>query len=308
VRPRSRNRSCPAAVDRAGEDSRSLSSPSTSPVNPNDARWSAAGSRGSRPTAELADAGYHVYLVERDPSIGGHMAQFDKTFPTLDCSACILTPKMSEVGQHENVDHADVLRTRGGQRDRSGTFHVKVRKRARYVEEDQVHGLRPVPPRSARAKVVDNDYEAGVGYRKAIYTPFPQAVPQDPRASTRRAASTSTRGKCRACEKLCPTDADQLRSAGRDASSSNVGNILHRHRLQALRLPPAFRSTATDGWPTSSPASSSNASATPSGPTGGKIVLRDGKSPSPSRIAIVHCVGQPGQELSTESLLERCAA
>ena len=61
------------------------------------------GIAGLQATLELADAGYHVYLVEREPSIGGHMAQFDKTFPTLDCSACILTPKMSEVGQHENV-------------------------------------------------------------------------------------------------------------------------------------------------------------------------------------------------------------
>ncbi len=65
--------------------------------------WSAAASPASQATLELADAGYPVYLVEREPSIGGHMAQFDKTFPTLDCSACILTPKMSEVGQHENV-------------------------------------------------------------------------------------------------------------------------------------------------------------------------------------------------------------
>ncbi len=61
------------------------------------------GIAGLQASLELADAGYPVYLVEREPSIGGHMAQFDKTFPTLDCSACILTPKMSEVGQHENI-------------------------------------------------------------------------------------------------------------------------------------------------------------------------------------------------------------
>ncbi|MDZ7730454.1 MAG: hypothetical protein U5K37_05305 [Natrialbaceae archaeon] len=78
---------------------------------------------------ELADAGYHVYLVERQPSIGGHMAQFDKTFPTRDCSACILTPKMSEVGQHENVTlltYAELEEVTGS----VGNFKVKVRQKA----------------------------------------------------------------------------------------------------------------------------------------------------------------------------------
>ena len=74
------------------------------------------GIAGLQATLELADAGYPVYLVEREPSIGGHMAQFDKTFPTLDCSACILTPKMSEVGQHENVTMYHLFRVGGSQR------------------------------------------------------------------------------------------------------------------------------------------------------------------------------------------------
>ena len=99
------------------------------------------GIAGLQATLELADAGYHVYLVEREPSIGGHMAQFDKTFPTLDCSACILTPKMSEVGQHENVTlltYSELEEVSGS----VGNFKVKIRKKARCVNTRSLHRLR----------------------------------------------------------------------------------------------------------------------------------------------------------------------
>ena len=97
------------------------------------------GIAGLQATLELADAGYHVYLVEREPSIGGHMAQFDKTFPTLDCSACILTPKMSEVDQHENVTmltYSELEEVSGS----VGNFKVKIRRKARYVDEEKCTG------------------------------------------------------------------------------------------------------------------------------------------------------------------------
>src|SRR5512136_31628 len=90
------------------------------------------GIAGLQATLELADAGYHVYLVERSPSIGGHMAQFDKTFPTLDCSACILTPRMTQAGQHPNIElltYSEVEEVSGS----VGSFKVKIRKRARKV-------------------------------------------------------------------------------------------------------------------------------------------------------------------------------
>src|SRR5512146_2608408 len=90
------------------------------------------GIAGLQAALELADAGYRVYLCEREPSIGGHMAQFDKTFPTLDCSACILTPKMSEVGQHEKVTlltYSELEEVSGS----VGNFKVKIRKKARHV-------------------------------------------------------------------------------------------------------------------------------------------------------------------------------
>jgi NADH:ubiquinone oxidoreductase subunit E/NAD-dependent dihydropyrimidine dehydrogenase PreA subunit len=97
------------------------------------------GIAGLQAALELADAGYHVYLVEREPSIGGHMAHFDKTFPTLDCSACILTPKMSEVAQHENItllSYSELEEVSGS----VGNFKVKVRRKARFIDEDKCTG------------------------------------------------------------------------------------------------------------------------------------------------------------------------
>ena len=97
------------------------------------------GIAGLQTALELADAGHHVYLVEREPSIGGHMAQFDKTFPTFDCSACILTPKMSDVKQHENItllSYSELEEVSGS----VGNFKVKIRRKARYVDEDKCTG------------------------------------------------------------------------------------------------------------------------------------------------------------------------
>jgi heterodisulfide reductase subunit A len=254
------------------------------PVNPN-TLVVGGGIAGLQATAELADAGYHVYLVERDPSIGGHMAQFDKTFPTLDCSACILTPKMSEVGQHENVTmltYSELEEVTGS----VGSFHVKVRKRARYVEEDPCTGCGLCTEKCPR-EVVDNDYEAGVGYRKAIYTPFPQAVPKIPVIDT-ESCIYFERGKCRACEKLCPTDAINFDQQD-EMLELDVGNILLAtgYKLFDCRQIPQYGYGRLANVFTSL---EFERLCNASGPTGGKIVLRDGVT-EPKSIAIVHCVG-----------------
>ena len=108
------------------------------PVNPN-TLVVGGGIAGIQAALEIAASGHKVYLVEREPSIGGHMSQLDKTFPTLDCSACILTPKMSEVGSHPNIElmtYSEVVDVSGY----VGNFKVKVRKKARYVDEDKCTG------------------------------------------------------------------------------------------------------------------------------------------------------------------------
>ena len=180
------------------------------------------GIAGLQATLELADAGYHVYLVEREPSIGGHMAQFDKTFPTLDCSACILTPKMSEVGQHENVTmltYSELEEVSGS----VGNFKVKIRKKARYVDYDKCTGCGICIEKCPR-KVIDDVFEAGMGYRKAIYTPFPQAVPRTPVIDTAN-CTWFTRGKCQVCSKVCPTAAVDYDQQD-EIVELEVGNII----------------------------------------------------------------------------------
>ncbi len=133
-----------------------------------------AGIAGIQAALDIADAGYKVYLVEKEPSIGGHMAQLDKTFPTLDCSSCILTPKMSLVGQHPNIElltYSEVREVEGY----VGNFKVKVEKKPRYVIEDKCTAcadcLEVCPVN------VPDEFNSGLGWRKAIYIPFAQAVP-----------------------------------------------------------------------------------------------------------------------------------
>ncbi|MFA5065969.1 MAG: FAD-dependent oxidoreductase, partial [Dehalococcoidia bacterium] len=123
---------------------------------------------------EIADAGHKVYLVERTPSIGGHMAQLDKTFPTLDCSACILTPKMTLVSRHPNIE----LLTYSEVEDVSGyigSFKVKIRKKARYVDTAKCNGCTECE--KVCPVEVPSEFNLGLSKRKAIYRPFHQAVP-----------------------------------------------------------------------------------------------------------------------------------
>jgi len=133
-----------------------------------------AGIAGIQAALDIADAGYKVYLVEKEPSIGGHMAQLDKTFPTLDCSSCILTPKMSLVGQHPNIElmtYSEVREVDGF----VGNFKVKVERKPRYVIEDKCTACGDCLE-VCQVNVPD-EFNAGLGWRKAIYIPFAQAVP-----------------------------------------------------------------------------------------------------------------------------------
>jgi heterodisulfide reductase subunit A2 len=131
------------------------------------------GVAGIQAALDLADAGYKVYLVEKTGSIGGRMAQLDKTFPTMDCSICILAPKMSEAGRHPNIDLltlSEVKEVHG----HIGNFHVKVLKKARYVKKECSSCGDCI---QACPQLVPDEFNEGLSFRRAIYIPFAQAVP-----------------------------------------------------------------------------------------------------------------------------------
>jgi len=134
------------------------------------------GIAGIQSALDIADAGFKVYLVEREPTIGGHMAQLDKTFPTLDCSACVLTPKMVDVARHENIElitYAEVESVEGY----VGNFRVRVKKKPRFVDEEKCTGCGECANICPVKEVVPNDFDLGLSKRGAVYIPFPQAIP-----------------------------------------------------------------------------------------------------------------------------------
>jgi heterodisulfide reductase subunit A len=243
------------------------------------------GIAGIQAALEVADAGHPVYMVEREPSIGGHMSQFDKTFPTLDCAACILTPRMVSVGTHPNVKlftYSEVTRVDGY----VGNFTVTIRKKARHIDEELCTGC-GICQEKCPKKVIDEIYEAGLGYRKAVYTPFPQAVPKYPVIDEPN-CTFYQKGTCKACEKFCPTGAINFDQQD-EYVTVEVGNIIIATGYDLFdprrithygygRLANVFTSLEFERL--------SNAA----GPTNGEIVLRDGVT-KPKAVGVIHCVG-----------------
>ena len=132
------------------------------------------GIAGMQTALDIAEAGYDVDIVEMKPTIGGKMAQLDKTFPTLDCSSCIVTPKMVEVGQNERIhiySYSEVTAVKGF----VGQFTVTIKRKARYVDEDKCTGCGQCTEKCPMKKCPD-EWNMGLGTRTAVYIPFAQAV------------------------------------------------------------------------------------------------------------------------------------
>jgi heterodisulfide reductase subunit A2 len=162
------------------------------------------GIAGIQASLDIANAGHKVILIEKEPSIGGHMSQLSETFPTLDCSQCILTPRMVEVAQHPNITlytYAELESLEGF----IGNFKVKIRRKSKSIDEKICTGCGLCTTKCPNKKIL-SEFNERLGTRTAIYVPFPQAVPNKP-VIDRLNCTYYTKGKCKVCEKVCPTQA-----------------------------------------------------------------------------------------------------
>ncbi len=246
------------------------------------------GIAGIHAALTLADAGKHVYLVEREPTIGGHMAMFDKTFPTLDCAACILTPKMTAVGSHPNISlwsYSEVTQVEGY----VGNYKVKVRHKPRYIIEDLCVGCQEcVVACIYKEGKTPDAFNLGLSKRKPVYLPFPQAIPQKVLID-RDACIEFKTGKCKkTCVEAC---------AERNAIDFKQEEKIEEIDVGCIILATGFstfdaRRNAYYGYGQYQNVFTSleverliNAS----GPTAGDLRMRDGRKPQ--SVGIVHCVG-----------------
>jgi len=162
------------------------------------------GIAGIQTALDIADAGYEVDIVEKTPSIGGRMSQVDKTFPTLDCSACILTPKMVEAAAHDKITiytYSEVEKVGGF----VGDFTVDIRKKARSIDMDKCTGC-GVCQEKCPYKKTPSEFNRGLNNRSAVYTPFAQAIPNVPVIDREHCIKFKT-GKCGVCAKVCQAGA-----------------------------------------------------------------------------------------------------
>ena len=246
------------------------------------------GIAGIHAALTLANAGKKVYLVEREPSIGGHMAQFDKTFPTLDCAACILTPKMSAVAAHENITlwtYSEVAKVDGY----VGNFKVTVRRKPRYILEDLCTGCQQCVEACIykEAKFPD-EFNLGLSKRKPIYLPFPQATPPVTVIDPQTCIEFKT-GKCKkTCVEACADRKAIDFKQEEEMKEIQVGTIII---ATGFRIFDATRTPyyGYGVYPNVYNALEVERLVNASGPTGGEIILRNGKKPE--TVGIVHCVG-----------------
>jgi len=262
------------------------------PVNPN-VLVVGGGIAGMQAALDIANGEHKVYLVEKDPSIGGHMIQLDRTFPTLDCSECILTPKMADVGHHAFIEllaYSEVEEVSGA----IGQFKVKVRKKARYIDESKCVGCGVCEEKCPWK--VPSEFEMGLAMRKAIYIPFAQAIPNLATVDAEHCAYIQSDGKkCGACIKFCEAGAitaETLLNQTDQIVEFDVGSIIVATGYDQFdpSVIPQYGYKKYDNVLTGLELERLTCAA---GPTGGKVLLKDGREPE--SVAIVHCVGSRDQ-------------
>ncbi len=247
-------------------------------VNPN-AMIIGAGIAGIQAALDLADQGFKTYLVEKETTIGGKMARLDKTFPTMDCSSCILTPKMVDVLRHPNIEllaYSEVKSVEGY----IGNFKVKVEKKPRFVIEEECTacGL-CVPPCPIESH---NEFDLGLGIRKAIYVPFPQAVPLTYTIDSEHCVG------CGMCTAVCELEAIDFNQKP-EVLELDVGVIIVATGFDI------FDATRKEEYGYGKYDNVINGLElerflSASGPTGGKV-LRPSDGREPKKIGFIQCVG-----------------
>lgn len=243
------------------------------------------GIAGIQTALDIADAGYKVDIVEKSPSIGGRMSQLDKTFPTLDCSACILTPKMVEAAAHENITihtYSEVERVSGF----VGNFTVDIRKKARYVDLNKCTGCGVCQEKCPSKKTL-NEFNRGLNTRTAIYTPFAQAIPNVPVIDTASCIKMKT-GKCGICEKFCQAGAIDYTQTD-EIVTEQYGAIVVATGFDTIKLD-KYGEYAYNESKDVITSLELERIMNAAGPTGGHLErLSDGKAPK--KIVFIQCVG-----------------
>jgi len=260
--------------------------PITVPVTPR-ALVVGGGIAGIQAALDIAEAGVEVVLVEKESSIGGHMAQLSETFPTLDCSQCILSPKMSAVKLHPNIrllTYCEVDKVDGF----IGNYKVRVRKKPRYVIENLCIGCYECVEHCVFKKPkFPDEFNEGMGLRKPVYIPFPQATPQVALIDPKTCLQLS-KGKCKqTCVTACPKDCIDFEML-EEFEDIDVGAVV---------LATGFTTYDPHGLPELGYGKLDNVHTSleiermvsSSGPSEGKVICKDGTVPK--AVGIIHCVG-----------------
>ena len=243
------------------------------------------GIAGIQTALDIAEAGFPVDIVEKKPTIGGKMTQTDKTFPTLDCAACILTPKMVDAAQNENINiisYAEVESVKGF----VGNFHVAIRKKARFVDESKCTGCGLCTEKCPQKKV-PNEFNLGLDNRRAIYIPFAQAVPKVATIDPNYCTMLKT-GKCGVCSKVCTAGAiDYIQKD--ELLEREYGAIVAATGFEPISME-KFDEFAYSQSPDVVTSLEFERLMNAAGPTGGTL-LRPSDGTHPHTLVFVQCVG-----------------
>jgi heterodisulfide reductase subunit A len=243
------------------------------------------GIAGIQASLDIANCGHQVILVEKDPSIGGHMSQLSETFPTLDCSQCILTPRMVEAGQHPNIKlmtYSELEKLEGF----IGNFKATIRKKAKSIDESLCNGCGHCTTKCPTKKI-PSEFNTGLGMRTAIYVPFPQAVPNKP-VIDKANCSYYQKGKCKVCEKVCPTGAIRFDQED-ELVEIEVGAVVVATGFSIME-PSEFSEYGYGKYPDVITGMQFERLASASGPTLGEI-RRPSDGKVPEKIVFVACAG-----------------